>query len=75
MTLTEHHTEANFDPRSPNYANLTLELQNLVHLDKTPPRKFHINCPFTNTSEYYLGVSGHFKEKYVFPTTVPNHRT
>ena len=50
MTLTEHLTQANFDLQSRNNASLTLEMHYLLQLDKTPPRKFNVNCPFTKTS-------------------------
>ena len=59
MTLTEHLTEANFDLRTRTNASLTLEMHYLVHLDKTPPRKINFNGPFTKTSQWDLGVSGH----------------
>ena len=51
LTLTEHLTQANFDLRQGTNASLTLEMHNLAHLDKTPPRKFNANCPFSKTSE------------------------
>ena len=51
MTLTEHLTQANFDLRSRNNATLTLEMHNLLHLDKTPPGTFTVNGLFTSASE------------------------
>ena len=73
MTLTEHLTQANFDPRSRNNASLTLQMHYLVHSEKTPPRKFNVNCPFTKTSQQDFGVSSHSTWKKLFRMLVPNH--